>query len=143
VIPTSRKLLRLLGVSPLGAWQIRPREMLSLNPQPYIVHSLPFEARRMLTTRQKSTQSHASSYCCNLASTRVHRRARLAGVLVHVLSTRWSATLSSKVNLHHAIDFSATCGANWSRYPPKSGVNRTRGLLLVASGVEIPWSIEI
>ena len=35
-------------------------------------------------------------------------------------STRWSTTLSSKVNLYHAMNFRAWCSSNWSRYVRRS-----------------------
>jgi hypothetical protein len=34
-------------------------------------------------------------------------------------STRWSTNVSSKVSLHHAIDFRAVGGANVVTYPPE------------------------
>ena len=40
-------------------------------------------------------------------------------------STRWSTTLSSKVNLAHAIDLKALCGAIWATLPSKIRVVET------------------
>ena len=37
-------------------------------------------------------------------------------------ATRWTTNLSSKVNLHHAIDFRALCGANLVTCPATWGV---------------------
>jgi len=36
-----------------------------------------------------------------------------------LLPTRWTSTLSSKVNLQHAINFRVSCGANLVTYPTK------------------------
>ena len=41
------------------------------------------------------------------------------------LTTRWSTTLSSKVNLPHAIDFRALCGTVTSKLTRKLRVNGT------------------
>ena len=51
-------------------------------------------------------------------------------------STQWRSTLSSKVNLHHTINFGALCSATlvtrWSRLPLKPGPNETLELHRVA-----------
>ena len=39
------------------------------------------------------------------------------------VSTRWSTTLSSKVNLPHAINFRASCGADLVTLHPVVGAN--------------------
>jgi len=39
---------------------------------------------------------------------------------VEVPPTRWSTTVSSKVNLYHAINFRALCGANLVTLPRKT-----------------------
>ena len=41
-------------------------------------------------------------------------------------TTRWSTTLASKVNLPHAINFRALCGANLVTYPADFWRNKTR-----------------
>ena len=46
------------------------------------------------------------------------------------LSTRWSTTLSSKVNLHHAIDLRSLCGASLVTLPPNlQGRDLWRGVI--------------
>ena len=47
--------------------------------------------------------------------------------------TRWSTTLSSKVNLPHAIVFGALCGANLVTHPSKFGGKESFDLHLVVS----------
>jgi len=45
-------------------------------------------------------------------------------------STRWATTVSSRVNLHHTINFGALCGADlvtrWSRSPQNRGERKPR-----------------
>ena len=50
-------------------------------------------------------------------------------------STRWSTTLSSKVNLPHAINFRALCGAYLVTRPSKFGGNETLIINRVAGEV--------
>jgi len=45
--------------------------------------------------------------------------------------TRWTTTLSSKVNLPHAINFRAVCGANLGTIPTDFGGNETRAAYCV------------
>ena len=40
-------------------------------------------------------------------------------------TTRWSSNLSSKVDLHHAIEFRTLCGANLVTYPLELWWNQT------------------
>ena len=44
-----------------------------------------------------------------------------------LVTTRWSTTLSSKVNLFHTIDFRAVCGVHLVPHPSKFGGNETFG----------------
>ena len=75
------------------------------------------------------TASHTSRFNLtrNTASDSIQGRFES---LVHLRTTRWSTTISSKVNLHHAINFGALCGANlatrWSRSPPIRGEQNLR-----------------
>ena len=51
-----------------------------------------------------------------------------------LVSTRWSTALSSKVNLPHAVNFRAVCGASLTTYPPEFGGNQTFVLHRVDGG---------
>ena len=52
-------------------------------------------------------------------------------------ATRWTTTLPSKVNLHHAIDFKALCGANLVTLCTDLGVSGVAEEALVATPDEV------
>ena len=55
---------------------------------------------------------------CPWATLCVFQLCRFRTVAAPHTPTPWGTTISSKVNLHHAIDFMASCGANLDTYPP-------------------------
>ena len=89
------------------------------------------------TSRLSIKNSLSDSHLANPPLSRRRGRGLVAGGRVvsgpNTPTTRRTTTRSSKVNLQHALNFTAFCGANLVTYSANSKGNETRVVYLVAS----------